>query len=116
MRRINANDLAGIEKVVQTEHDRQVFNKLNIIIRLDVEAAAAVLEELHPTYNHSRYYTLALLHKIRCRKEYRRILSPALIRLSQRWLKEHGFSKNRDEATLIKEGFLEAVEEVEDAQ
>lgn len=59
------------------EYVTRYNEKLRIARELDVDAAQKILINEFPQYRHSRFFILALLHKYRCHRNYKREISKA---------------------------------------
>lgn len=87
--------LAAIVPMTQTATldvgDPKVADMLR---RLDVNAFTTFLIEELGDRPVSRHATLAMMHKIRAQWRFRRMFSEGAMRVSKRWLKEHGFTSS----------------------
>jgi hypothetical protein len=78
----------------------------DLLKRLDVDAFHKMLAEIGGSQPVSRHATLAMMHKIRAKWAFRRIWGDGAMRVSKRWLRQHGFNTQLSDQRL---------EEVQDA-
>lgn len=63
-----------------------------MLIQLDVDGFHALLAEMGGSTPVSRHATLAMMHKIRAQWRFRRNFTDGMMRVSKRWLAQHGYT------------------------